>query len=335
MSIFASFRCCAIASCVTFLALAVSPSDVSRVHAQQVIVDSSGNDGLDWYGPGELIVGDEFGAATPRLSLEVPVERFRRGFYQGSEVSAGHVFGLGDRAGGLNQTFFESRISVGVPLGSLKNILAVSPFFRFDFADGPIEIDVPETLYSTGVTLLQRKEWSERCSTTVLLTPSVRSDFSTGENAFRLFGLGMVNWQISPRWNVALGAVYFDRSDLSVLPVVGATWTPRPWCKLDLTMPRPRLSYRLWKDGGVAEAWAFIGGQLGGNTWAVSRDDGSHDELTIGDLRLLFGYEVLRKGNRGLLVEGGYAFNRSIEYERQDVEIDLDDALFLQAGWKF
>ncbi|MBB3209702.1 hypothetical protein FHS27_005542 [Rhodopirellula rubra] len=333
--VYAWIRRCAVASFSAIGFIAVSPLGVSHTNAQTLVAPEQVGSGFEQYEPGEMIVADEYVPVLTPIAMEVPVERFRRGFYQGSEVSSGYVHGLGDRAGGLNQTFFEARVAVGVPLGSLKNILAVSPFFRVDSIDGPTSIDVPETLYSTGVTLFQRKEWTERVSTTFLLTPSVRSDFTTSEDAFRLFGLGMVSWQVCTDWNVALGAVYFDRSDLSVLPVIGATWTPRPWCKLDLTMPRPRLSYRLWKDGGVAEAWAYIGGQLGGNTWAVSRDDGSHDELTIGELRLLFGYEVIRQGNRGLLIEGGYAFNRSVEYERANVEVDLDDGLFLQAGWKF
>ncbi|WP_283434318.1 hypothetical protein [Neorhodopirellula lusitana] len=311
------------------------PLGVSRANAQVPLVESSGSPDFNLYESDGLIVSDPYSPVLTPLATEVPVERFRRSFYQGSEISGGHVQGLGDRAGGLNQTYLEARVAVGVPLGSLENILAVSPFFRTDLLDGPTAIDVPETLYSTGVTLLQRKQWTEKLSTMVLLTPAVRSDFTTSENAFRLLGLGVVNWQVSTDWNVSLGAVYFDRSDLGVLPVIGATWTPRPWCKLDLTMPRPRLSYRTWKQGALAEAWAYVGGQLGGNTWAVSRDDGSHDELTVGELRLLFGYEVIQQGNRGLQIEGGYAFNRSIEYEHQDIEIDLDDAIFLQAGWKF
>lgn len=284
---------------------------------------------------GEMILADELRMPSSSLAMELPVERFRRGFYQGGELSGGYVLGLGSEAGGLNQTYQETRIAVGVPLGSLDNILAVSPFFRIDLLDGPTAIDVPPTLYSTGVAFFQRKKWTERYSTTVLLTPSVRSDFTTRENAFRLFGLGLLSWQASEQWSIDVGALYLDRADLGVLPVVGATWTPRPWWKIELTMPRPRLNYRVWKQGALAEAWAYVGGQLGGNTWAVSRTDGSRDELTIGELRLLFGYEVSRQGNRGGLIEFGYAFNRSVEYERQNIELDLDDGIFFQAGWKF
>lgn len=277
--------------------------------------------------------------------LEIPIERFRRGFFQGVEVSGGFLGDGSDSpvgpgtSGGLGETFWEARAGFGVPLGSLKNILAVQPFFRADHLDGPVEIDAPSTLYSTGVTLFQRKKWNERISTIVILTPSVRSDFTTSENAFRLFGLGLVNWQCRDDLSIGLGAVFLDRADLGVLPAIGLTWTPTPQWRLDLVMPRPQINYRLWKDGSQAEGWAFAGASLGGNTWAVTRQggvlDGQADELTVSGIRLFAGYETIRTGNRGWRIEGGLAMNRSIEYEKSDIDFDLDDALFIQSTWKF
>jgi hypothetical protein len=145
----------------------------------------------------------------------------------------------------------------------------------------------------------------------------------------------MMNWQARSDLSLSLGVVYFDRADFRLLPAVGASWTPTPRWRIDATMPRPRIARRLWKQGGQAEGWAYFGGMIGGNTWAVSRDSGKTDELTLRDLRVLFGYEVLRNGNRGLYLESGYAFDRKIEYERQDIDISLDAGLFLVAGWKF
>ena len=104
-------------------------------------------------------------------------------------------------------------------------------------------------------------------------------------------------------------------------------------------LPRPRISRRLWKDGGQAEGWAYVGGTLAGNTWAVTRESGVNagqsDELTISGLRLFTGYETIATGNRGYRIEVGYSFNRSIEYEREDIDFDLDDALFIEAGIQF
>ncbi|MCG8651898.1 MAG: hypothetical protein MI861_18810, partial [Pirellulales bacterium] len=104
---------------------------------------------------------------------------------------------------------------------------------------------------------------------------------------------------------------------------------------VDAMLPRPRIAQRLWKQGGQAEGWAYLGGTLGGNTWAVSRDSGQSDELTLRDFRVFAGYEVIRKGNRGWYFEGGYAFDRSLEYENPALDLSLDDAFFLQADWRF
>ncbi|TWT82433.1 hypothetical protein CA13_38960 [Planctomycetes bacterium CA13] len=272
---------------------------------------------------------------TERAYGEIPIERYRKSFYQGAEVLGGYLGGLGDKAGGIDTTFEEARVAFGVPLGSMDNILALRPYFRADHLRGPTVIDAPESLYNTGVSLFNQKKWSERFSSTLMLTPSIRSDFTTSKNAFRLFGLGLVNWQKRPDLSLSLGVVYLGRSDLPLLPAFGATWTPTPWWKFDAMLPRPRISRRLWKNGGESEGWAYFGGTIGGNTWAVTRDSGADDELTLSDLRLLFGLEEIRQGNRGGFFEAGYAFNRSIEYEQTEEDIDLDDALFVQAGLKF
>lgn len=270
---------------------------------------------------------------------EVPVDRFRRGFFQGGEILGGF---LGDGGGedlGIDETTWEARLAFGVPLGSFDNIMVVQPFFRADHLNGPTQVDAPSTLYSTGATFFHRKQWNERISTIAILTPSVRSDFTTSDNAFRLFGLGLVNWQCRDELSIGLGAVYLDRADLGVLPAVGLTWTPNPWWKIDLIMPRPQINRRLWKDGGFAEGWAFAGASLGGNTWAVTREAGltagESDELTLSGIRLFAGYEKFQTGNRGWKVETGYVFNRSLEYESDNIELDLADALFIEATWKF
>ncbi len=293
---------------------------------------------IDW-GLSSGGLGDDYGMVEsyvdPTLALEIPIEKFRRSFYQGAEVLGGHLMDLGDANGGLDQTFEEARISFGLPIGSMDNILGLRPYFRADHFNGPDVIDVPGSVYETGVSILNQKKWSERFSSTIVITPSIRSDFQTSDNAFRLFGLALVNWQPRQELTISLGVVYFDRADFGVLPVVGLTYLPTPWWRIEATAPRPRISRRLWKDGGQAEGWAYLGGQIGGNTWAVKRTSGLSDELTVSEYQLIAGYEVIRAGNRGLFIEGGYVFGRSIEYEREDVDFDLDDAVAVRAGWRF
>ncbi len=266
---------------------------------------------------------------------ETPIQTYRDSFYQGSEILGGYLGDLGGSEPSLNQSFAEVRASFGVPLGSMDHILGFRPYFRVDNLDGPTGIEVPETLYDTGVSILHEKPWSNSISSTLVLSPCIRSDMKTGDNAFRIFGLALINWQANCDLVLSLGVVYFDRDDVPLLPAFGATWTPTPEWKVDATMPRPRIARRLWKECDQAEGWAYIAGILGGNTWAVRRDNGLSDDFSMRDFRVLGGYEVVRRGNRGFYVEGGYVFGRTLEYESQSGDTDLDDALVVQAGWKF
>ncbi len=275
--------------------------------------------------------------AFTEIDPEAPVPRFRKSFYQGAELRGGYMLDLGGGADAVNQTFEEARIAFGVPLLSLQNILGVSPYVRIDHLDGPEQTDftAPETLYNVGISMINLKEWSPRVSTLVLVTPSIRSDMTTSENAFRMFGLGLINWKCSEELTLAFGAVYLGRADLGVLPAVGVTWTPTPFWKFDLMLPRPRISHRFWKQASDAEAWGYLGIELGGNSYAVTRDSGMRDQLNVKGIDLVAGYEVLRAGNRGYLIESGFTFGRELEYENTGESLDLDNAVFVRAGWRF
>ena len=271
----------------------------------------------------------------PPATLEVPIERFRRSFYQGAEVLGGYYGDTGDQLGGLDLSFQEVRASFGFPLGSMENLVGIRPFFRAIHLNGPTTLDVPETLYETGITFLNQRTWSPRWSTTLIVSPTVRSDFSTDRDALRVFGLGLANWQCNEQLKLSIGAVFLDREDVGLLPVIGFVWTPVPDFKVDGMIPRPRIAKRLWKNGGQAEGWIYLGGAFGGNSWAVTRESETTDLLTLRDYRVLGGYEVIRAGNRGTFIEGGYSFGRTLEYTSDGIERDLDDAIFVQASWRF
>ena len=266
---------------------------------------------------------------------ETPIERYRKSFYQGAEIRGGYLFDLGNKEGGMNQAFEEVRADFGIPLGSMDNLIGLRPYFRSDQQHGVESLDLPSVLYNTGLNILHQRKWNAIFSSTVVVTPSIRSDFTTSDHAFRVFGLALMNWKCRSDLTVSLGAVYFDRADFNLLPAFGLVWTPTPEWKIDATMPRPRIFHRLWKRGGEAEGWAYLGGSIGGNTWAVTRESGLTDELTIRDFRFMGGYEVLEKGNRGHFLEAGLAFGRTVEYERTDSEVDLDAGLYFDAGIKF
>ncbi len=269
---------------------------------------------------------------------EAPVSRFRNSFLQGVQFSSG-VVGTGGGSS-LGQSFIQLSASGAIPLGNSEtitdNILTVSPGFRADLMDVPAGVDIPNTLYEPSLTCFWRRVINDKLTSSLIMTPSLRSDFTTSENAFRIFGLALLTWERIPDklW-LSAGAVYLDRADMSALPAAGLTWKPTPVWKLEVQFPQPRICYRTAKDGANSESWVYLGGGFGGNTWAVTRAGGQSDQLTVNDLRMIVGYERLVSGNRGGFAEAGWAFNRSMEYTDLPFEQDFSDAFVARVGLTF
>ena len=275
----------------------------------------------------DLLIADQ-------LSSEQPIQRFKKQAIQSVGFSGGTLMAAGHHD--LNTSFLEASVGVGVPLGSFDRILGVTPNFRVDFLDAAASLDVPEELFETGISFFYREEISERFSVMAIVRPSIRSDFTTSDNALRIFGLGLLTWNCVPdKLALSFGAVALGRADLPVLPAVGLSWTPRRTTRLDLRFPESRLSQRLFRDGDQSETWSYVSLGLGGNTWAVTRNSGLHDELSLRDIRLIVGVDHLIQGGGGWFAELGYAFARRIEYEATDSEVPLSDGVLLQAGWRY
>ena len=286
----------------------------------------------------QATVDSELDVGLPQQMLldvrEPELSRFKRQALQSVSVSSGWLGELS--AGGVNNAFLDTSIGTGIPLGSFDNILAVAPRFRVDWIDSPDAIDIPSSLYLVESQLFYRRPLNSRLNAMGIFSPSLRSDFTTSENAFRVFALGLLNWEaIQDELTLSAGAVYLGRADLPVLPAVGLSWTPSRRVKLDLRFPESQFAYRLRKNGALSETWTSIALGIGGNTWAVSRNSGLSDELSLRDIRLTSKLEHIIDGGGGWFIESGYAFARRIEYEQSNSEIQLGDAVILQAGWRY
>lgn len=265
---------------------------------------------------------------------ETPLRKYKKGAIQAASVAAGSVQSF--ESGGLSSSFYEVSLQSGIPLGSFDNILGVTPQFRTDFINAGNNVDAPAELFQAGVSFFYRRKFNERWSAMGIVAPSVRSDFTTSDNAFRIFGLGLLTWQAIPeKLGLSFGAVYLGRADLPVLPAVGLRWTPNVRTKLDLRFPESKLSWRLAKDGAISETWGYVSAGLGGNTWGVTRNDGTTDELSLRDIRLLLGAEHLLDGGGRLFVETGLSVNRRLEYEAAEFEQEFGNAIVFQGGLSY
>ena len=280
-----------------------------------------------------LLVPDSPAPQAWVAPAEAELSRFKKQALQSVSITAGGLFGSGED---IDVAFLELGVGSGIPLGSFDNVVGVTPRFRTDWMDAADSIDVPARLYEFELQFAYRRVLNERLSLIGVFSPSARSDLSTSDDAFRVFGLGLVNWEWIPdRLTVSAGVVALGRADLPVLPALGLRWTPNRRMRLDLRFPETRFSYRLAKDGGRSEVWLYSSVGLGGNTWAVTRASGLTDELSLRDYRLTLGLERLVDGGGGCFAECGAALGRRLEYERDPLELELSDAFHFRAGWRY
>ena len=273
-------------------------------------------------------------AALDQSDLEIELSRFKKQALQSISLSSGYLYDLG--GSGLSGSHVDLSIGSGIPLGSLDNIIGVKPRFRVDWINADSSIDIPTELYQFELQFFYRRPIHDRLSAMAIFSPSIRSDLTTSDNAFRVFALGLLNWECIPnRLTLSGGAVYLGRADLPVLPAIGMTWTPNRRVRLDLRFPVTKLSHRIAKNGGRSEKWTYFSAGLGGNTWAVTRASSTTDELSLRDFRLMVGIEKILNGGGGWFAETGYAFDRRIEYERDDNQVKLGNGLIIQAGWRY
>ncbi|NND96716.1 MAG: hypothetical protein HKN47_05235 [Pirellulaceae bacterium] len=265
---------------------------------------------------------------------EVELSRFKKQALQSLSLSSGY---MGDVGGsGLSSTFLDLSIGSGIPLGSFDNILGVTPRFRVDWVDADASLDIPSELYEFELQFFYRRPIHDRLSAMAIVSPSVRSDLSTSEDALRVFALGLLNWQWIPdRLTLSGGAVYLGRADIPVVPAIGIDWTPNRITKLELRFPTSKFARRLAKDGGRSETWAYVTAGLGGNTWAITRRTMQADEISLRYFDLRSGIEKIVDGGGGYFADAGYAFSRRLEYESDETETTLNDAILFRAGWRY
>lgn len=266
------------------------------------------------------------------ISCKEPLKRTKDTFFQLWETEAAWIGGDDE----LQVTEINTLLRVGIPLNAERDsILALQPGLRTFSLNGPEIVDVPEQLYDAQLSIIWRKTYSDRWQTNVWLQPKIRSDFETDEDNFFFSGGAFARYKWSSRLDVYFGALYLDRDDVSFLPGFGLIWKPTPDWRYELLLPRPKIAKRLARCGDCKEKWAYLSGQLGGGSFAVTRDTGEADKVTLKDLRLFCGIETVRPGGAGKFVEVGYVFNRGIEYKNNEEEYDFGDVVMLRGGIRF
>lgn len=279
----------------------------------------------------------------PPLTNEWEWTRFsdyKNGFFQ--KLAASSAWLAGSRSSddiGLIESQLYFTFALPVPTRNWP--MLVTPSFETRWLDGPLSsgaapADAPAQLYSAFVEMMWVPQITKRWTAVLGATPGIYSDFQHNYgDQFRLMGRALGRYEITKNRNYFVaGVVYLPRSDYRLIPAGGLMWSPWDDVQLDLIFPIPRLAYRLSYNQTI-ERWVYTAAEFGGGTWSIERADGSRDNLTLRDLRLLLGYERKRDGGGGLRFEVGYIFSRRLEYDSTTPDVILPDTLMLRSRMAF
>lgn len=235
-------------------------------------------------------------------------------------------------------TDFSTFVTAAIPFPIREWPLNITTGYDMRFLDGPDRPDLPPILYDAYIDFTWNLRITQRSTQVFSVAPGYYSDFEqTSGEAFRVTGKWMSAYEVvRHRITLITGTIYLGRDDRKMLPIVGLLITPNDWIRFDAIFPSPRVSLRL-QSSEFSEDWVYAGADFyGGQTWAIERDDGSIDRVTMLDTRAVLGFERRRGGGAGWHVEGGWVFDRQVRFHN-DPSDDFrpDPTYYVRAGLTF
>ncbi|MFG0262009.1 MAG: hypothetical protein ACF788_06435, partial [Novipirellula sp. JB048] len=220
--------------------------------------------------------------------------------------------------------------------------LMISPAFSVHLWSGPEntveqDADLPSSAYSAFLDLGWQSDPNQIFGLELATRVGVFSDFhNSSSDSLRVLGKGLLHFRLTPAATLKGGVHILDRIRYNVIPAGGVLWQPDPYSRFDLFFPQPKLA-RYWRTVGTQDVWGYLGGEYGGGSWAVTRDNKDKQLVDINDFRLMLGlewgqHESIRAGRRNGFVEVGYVFDREILYETKSNRFTQDDAIMFRAG---
>lgn len=286
--------------------------------------------------PGQLV------STSPELTLPLVVEAeeleigppgARDGVFQRLTLDATWIdFPAEDDFGMVD---LELYAVFGFPLPTRDSPLLITPGIAAHYLHGPQAPDLPPRLYDANMQFRWIRPLGGDWTADVAVTPGVYSDFESDDSdMFRLTGRALAIYKWSYETMLVAGVAYLDRSDLPILPVGGLIWTPTPYWKLELVVPRPKIAYLLPGCGAdpCVENWVYIAGEYGGGEWAIERAGGQQDVVTLSDLRAIVGVEQKVSGGMNMRLELGWVLDRNIQFDSATPDFEPDSTILVRLG---
>lgn len=251
-----------------------------------------------------------------------------------------------------SEWLFDSDVGLATQSAGLKLPLLIGsgsppPIVKFGVAftdlSAPASLDLPNNLYEYSTGLSWIKRFNDRWTMRAMLGMDYATDNeNTSSDSWRFTGGAFAIYQKSSQLSWTFGAIALGRSDLPVVPAVGAIWLPQPGTRVDLILPNPKVNFLL-SDDGQRQQWAYLGAGINGNTWGYEHPSFGDDTLTYSDVRIVAGWESRPSApanrpyvpGRKFGIEAGYAFSRDLEFENESIEVPLADAIVLRISTRY
>ena len=279
---------------------------------------------------GDLIFGDN--RKTP--------DEYRSGAFQKMSFTNTYLPRMGGDGFGTYDVELTSAWALPCPTKDAP--LVITPGVANHWLDGPAGLDIPAQLHDVYTEFRWLPKVTDQLRADIAVQPGFFSDWDgSSVRAVRVLGHGTAIYDWTPTLAFVLGAAYLDRPDIEVLPVVGIVWKPDEGVEYRLVFPTPRISWRFWDDRFALaapqrprwdhELWLYVGGELGGGTWAIRHSDGTSDLMSYSDIRVYLGLENRTLVGLGTQLEIGYVFHRYIRLASTDSNFDVGDTLMARA----
>jgi hypothetical protein len=231
---------------------------------------------------------------------------------------------------GMADVTFEAVL--GLPAPTRESPLLITPTVEMHYLEGPSATELPPRLYDISYQLRTLRPVTDRLAFDLAITPGWHGDLEgTRSDSFRLPARALAAWDCNPQLKLVLGFLYLDREDVTFLPAGGLIWNRDDDHSLELLFPRPRYWWRFACDE-CSEQWWYLGGELGGGSYAIRRTDGSDDIATLSDLRVVTGLQFKRFGGLTWSYDLAYVFAREVEFESAVPDFEPDDTAMLRLG---
>ncbi len=211
--------------------------------------------------------------------------------------------------------------------------------------NGPDVTDLPPQLFNIGINVGDRFQFNNDIMVDVMLSPSWYTDFSNkGVQSFRMPWHLVTYYTIEEDWYWVTGVTDLARDDIKYLPVLGTVYAPKEGdVRLDLVFPRPKISRKFAQSQKVENGltfkgssyWLTLSGELGGGSWAISRENRAYDVVTYRDYRLVAGLESRRTNGQITRLEGGWILGRSVDYRTNIGNYNPSDTFMIRISTEY